>query len=107
MITFLRLRKIPRTPTNVGLVLKREHDGADHGHEQNDAGSLEEINVVRVKNEPDRLRVGNFVRRRYRRGDRPGDVRHDGVGADNREELDQTHGADQSADRQMGQHAPA
>ena len=44
---------------NVRLVLKREHDRADHCHEQNDAGGLEEVDVLCVENEPERLRIRN------------------------------------------------
>jgi len=38
-------------------MLQRQHDGADHGHEQDQAGSLEEIDVLGIDDEAERLGV--------------------------------------------------
>ena len=49
-------------------MLQRQHDGADHGDQQDHAGGLEEIDVFGIEHEPDRL-VFDMLRR-DRRGDR-------------------------------------
>ena len=40
---------------------QRQDDRADHRDEQDHAGKLEEIDVVRVQDRPERLGVGHFA----------------------------------------------
>ena len=40
------------------LVAQRQHDRADHGDQQHEAGDLEEIDVVGVENVAEGRRVG-------------------------------------------------
>src|SRR5262249_29409494 len=46
-------------PPDAGLVAQRQHDGADHGNEKDEAGSLEIEQIAGVKQEPDGLGVGH------------------------------------------------
>ena len=55
------------------LVAERQHDGADHGDQQDHAGELEVMDVVRVEHVAERFGVADVGR--DRRGDRLGDAR--------------------------------
>ena len=53
------------------LVPQRQHDGADHGDQQDQPGALEVVDVLGVEHAADRLRVGDAgAGRRDRRGGR-------------------------------------
>jgi hypothetical protein len=81
-------------------VAQRQHDGSDHGDQQDQARSLEEVDVVRVEQPPDRLGIGDArSRRRGRRGASRGThgATDDAI-ADDRDQLDQQHQTDERAD---------
>ena len=82
-------------------MLQRQHDGADHGHQEHDAGGLEEIDVARVEDLAERLGVGDRIDRRDRRCDRLRDVRPDGPGDHDQEEFRQEEHTDQRAHREI------
>src|SRR4051794_28462621 len=77
-----------------------QHDGADHRDQQDQAGGLEEVEVLRVQHVPDGLGVGHLA------GDRGLDlglqqVRVGHIGADDQHQLKQEDDPDQGSDRQI------
>ncbi len=90
---------------HVPLVMQREHDGADHGDQQNEARHLEQIDVARIEDEPERLGVADIGGRRRRRLRR--DVRRCDPGAKDQDQLDEEQEADGGADRQIFDEARA
>ena len=90
---------------DAGPVAQRQHDGADHGDQQHQAGGLEVIDVLRVEHAAERLGVGDGGRDRRR--DRLRHARPDHPGADHQQQFGQEHDADQHADRQILQEALA
>jgi hypothetical protein len=82
-------------------MLQRHHDGADHGHEQNEPGRLEEVNVAGIEHEPDRLRVADVLRRR---SGTPGTWINRPT-ADHEQKFGQEHRAHQRANRQIAEKA--
>ncbi len=76
-----------------------QHDGADHGHQQHQAGRLEEVDVVGVEHPADRLGVGHTGRGQRAEGLRRRATAGDG-GRDD-DHLDGQDAGDGEADRQI------
>src|SRR4051812_31512823 len=82
-------------PLDAGPIAQGEDDRADHRHEQDQAGGLEEVEILRVEDAPDRLGVGERLADRHS-GSRRVDVRRvDRPGADDEQQFHQEHEADQ------------
>ena len=50
-------------------MVQRQHDGADHGDEQDQTGGLKQIHIFRVEDQAERPRVAHIGRRRRLRRD--------------------------------------
>src|SRR5206468_3886158 len=81
------------------FMMQSENDGADHGDEQDEAGSLEQIDVFRVEDLSERHGVAHLRHRRRRR--LRGDIRRRYPGAEDEDQLDEEQDADGGADGQI------
>ena len=80
-------------------MLQRQHDGADHGDEQHEAGHLEEVDVARIEDEPELLRVGGFAAQLgHRRARVLGDADAEAAADEQQDQLGQHDAADDQAD---------
>jgi len=86
-------------------VVEGEHDGADHGHQQNEPRRLEQIDVARVEQLTQGLGVAHLGSRRRRRI--PDEVRRGQPGADHEDQLHKKQNPDDGADRQIFEKARA
>src|SRR5258706_8236023 len=86
-----------RLPLDACLVAQGEHDGADHGDEEDEAGALEVVGVLGIEDAPERRSVrdpGCGIR--DRRGRKPREAaRSDDREAHDHDELGQQDAADQ------------
>ena len=87
------------------LVAQRQHDGAHHGDQQDEARRLEVEDEVRIEDAAQRLRVGDVGRRR--RPARLHACRVDHPAAHNERQFDEHDEADRGAHGQVVQHALA
>src|SRR5215831_7901601 len=86
---------------DVRLVPQRQHDRPDHGNQQHHAGRLEEIDIARVENVPERLGIEHAGDRRNWRRDRALHVGTDCPGDQHQHQLDEKNAAEKGADRQV------
>ena len=78
-----------------------EHDGADHGDEEDDARRLEQVEVVGVEDLPQGVRVGELAAGRQRRDALGGGGGQQAPTTDDDDDLRQEHEADEATDRQI------
>ena len=86
-------------------VAQRQHDRADHRHQQHQAGGLEQEDVVGVEQPPERRGVADL--RRRRRQTQRGGVGRELPAAEHQRQFDEQHRADRGADRQIALEAAA
>ena len=82
---------------------ERQHDSPHHCHQQDEARELEEIDVVRIENEAQRMGIGDAARRGRGRAGRTLRQRRDDPGAEDERQLHQKDDADDEADGQIGE----
>ncbi len=81
--------------------LQRQHDRADHGDQKDEAGDLEEVDVVRIEHVAESGRIGALGDGRDRHGDGLGDFGRDHAAADDDDQFGRKDQADQRADRRI------
>src|SRR5690348_4205993 len=90
-------------PAHVLASPQRQHDGADHGDQQDHAGRLEDVDVAGIQQRAERYGVRDTGHRGCRRRDRRGNVGRGDPGAEDQHELRQQHQPDQGADGEVAQ----
>jgi hypothetical protein len=86
-------------------VPQRQHDGADHGDQEHQAGDLKEIDVVRVEDVAERGGIAAGGEVGHRGGDRGRQLRREGIAGADDDEFRGQHQADDRADRRIAQRA--